>query len=70
MAPVAGGVADGEEDGLIFAAGFFESLLAPGIPIDGVQGVLAKIRAFFVLEAIGWHKEKTPVSMETGGEFA
>ena len=55
VAPVAGGVADGEEDGLVFRAGFGESLLAPGVPIDGIVGVLEQVWAFFVNEAIDVH---------------
>jgi hypothetical protein len=40
MAPVAGGIANGEEDGLVFAASLVESQVAPGIPVDGIMGVL------------------------------
>ena len=36
MAPVTGGVADGEEDQLVFLAGQAEGLLAPGEPVHGI----------------------------------
>ena len=47
VAPVAGGIADGEEDGLVFAASLVESLVAPGIPVDWIMGVLLKVGALF-----------------------
>ena len=40
VAPVAGGVADAEEDGLVFGFGFLQGFFSPGIPIHGVVGVL------------------------------
>jgi len=49
VAPVTGGIADGEEDGLIFAAGFFERFFTPGVPVDWIVGVLPEIGTFFVL---------------------
>jgi hypothetical protein len=44
MAPVTGGVANAEKDGFVFGAGAGERFLAPGIPIDGVLGVLEQVR--------------------------
>ncbi len=60
VAPVAGGVADGEEDGFVFAASFFDGFGAPGMPIDGVVGVLKEVGAGGVDETIG-------VFVENGG---
>jgi hypothetical protein len=54
MAPVAGGVAHGEEDGLVLTFRCCESLFAPGIPVDGIRGVLEEIGALLGEEAIGW----------------
>jgi hypothetical protein len=55
MAPVTSGIADGKENGLVFAACFIESRLAPGKPIDGIVGVLTKIRALLVNESVRVH---------------
>ncbi len=41
MAPVAGGISDGEEHRAAAPCGFFPGLLSPGIPVDGVLGMLA-----------------------------
>ena len=53
MAPVAGGVADAEEDGLVFVAGLLEGFRPPGEPVDGVVGVLEEVGAGFVGESVG-----------------
>ncbi|MDC4225991.1 MAG: hypothetical protein MPW15_17510 [Candidatus Manganitrophus sp.] len=53
VAPVAGGVADGEEDRLVLIFGLFKRLLPPGVPIDRIVRMLEEIRAGFVNEAIG-----------------
>src|SRR5262249_41438283 len=53
VAPVARRVADAEEDGTVELAGAFQRLGAPGVPVDGVVGVLPQIGAGFVDEAIG-----------------
>lgn len=53
VAPVAGGVADREEDGLVFGAGAVKGFGAPGIPVDGVVLVLEEIRGGFFGEAVG-----------------
>jgi NADPH-dependent 2,4-dienoyl-CoA reductase/sulfur reductase-like enzyme len=44
MAPVAGGIANTYDDGLIFFLGFFEGFFTPGIPVHRVIGMLEKIR--------------------------
>ena len=55
MAPVTGAVADGEEDGLVLFAGLREGLVAPGVPVDWVLGVLQEIRAGFARKTV-WHR--------------
>ena len=52
VAPVAGVVADGKEDGLVFAPRLFECLLTPGEPIHGVRRVKEQIRTFFADQAV------------------
>src|SRR3990172_9255929 len=49
---MAGGIADGEQNGLVLAPGLFERFLAPGIPVDGVSGVLQEVGAGFLREAV------------------
>ena len=53
VAPVAGGVANAEEDGLVLLPGFLQGLLAPGVPVHGVVGVLHKVGAGLVDESVG-----------------
>ena len=50
---MAGGVADGEEDGLVFGARAGERLVAPRIPVDRIVGMLEKVRALLIYEPIG-----------------
>ena len=52
VAPVARGVADGEEDGLVLVTGPPQRLVSPGEPLHRVLGVLAEIRARLVGEAV------------------
>jgi hypothetical protein len=52
VAPVAGGVADGEEDRLVFGQRPLERLLAPRIPVDGVVGVLEEVWACLLGQAV------------------
>jgi hypothetical protein len=53
MTPVAGGVTDGEEHGLVFGPRALESLRAPRVPIDRIVTVLEEIWARLSGEAIG-----------------
>ncbi|MPM56229.1 hypothetical protein SDC9_103031 [bioreactor metagenome] len=53
VAPVARGVADGEEYGFILAPRLFKRRVTPRVPVDGVVRVLQKIRRFFVYQAVG-----------------
>ena len=52
VAPVAGGVADAEQDRQVALAGGLERLLAPGIPVNRVVFVLEQIEASFVGQAV------------------
>ncbi len=53
VAPVAGGVAGGEEDGLALGAGFGEGLLAPGQPGHRVVGVLQEVGGGLANQRVG-----------------
>ena len=44
VAPVARGVADRDEHGLVLGAGALERLVAPRVPVDGVLRVLEQVR--------------------------
>ena len=52
VAPVAGGVADREEDRLVLLPGARERLLAPRVPVHRVAGVLEQVRARLLREAV------------------
>ena len=57
VAPVTGGVADGEEDGFAFGLGPGKRFLAPGEPVDRVVCVLEQIGTLLLHQAI-----RVPVS--------
>ena len=40
MTPVAGGIADADQDRLVLGAGGGQGFFTPGIPIHGIMGVL------------------------------
>ena len=48
MAPVTGGVADGEQNGLVFRLGTGERVWAPWVPMDRIVLVLQKVGAGLV----------------------
>jgi hypothetical protein len=52
MIPVAGVVADAEEDRLVLRFGARQRFVAPGVPIDRVVPVLEQIGAGFVRQAV------------------
>src|SRR5262249_13307417 len=54
VAPVAGAVADRQQDRLVLRARGGERLRTPWPPIDGGGPVLAQIGAGFVCEAVHW----------------
>ena len=52
VAPVAGGVADREQDRLVLGARPRERLVAPRVPVDRVVGVLEQVRARLLGQAV------------------
>ena len=52
VAPVAGRVADAEQDRLVLGASPAERFVAPRIPVDWVSCVLTKVRAAFTCESV------------------
>ena len=52
VAPVAGGVADGEQDRLVLGMRAAERLLAPRVPVDRVVRVLEEVGAGFLSQAV------------------
>jgi hypothetical protein len=52
VAPVAGGISDGQKNRLVFSFCSFKGFFIPGIPIYRVCGMLQQIRAGFVYQAI------------------
>src|SRR5688572_19793075 len=55
MAPMAGGVADREKNGLVFSTGLLERLVAPRVPIHGIVFVLKEVGTVFGRETIRHH---------------
>jgi hypothetical protein len=53
VAPVTGGVANGEEERPVLPARALEGLLAPGVPVDRIELVLEEVRARLAREAVG-----------------
>ena len=62
VAPVAGRIADRQEDRLVLAPGPFERLRPPGIPIHGIMGVLEEVRAPLPGQAV---HDKSPFHVST-----
>ena len=52
VAPVAGSIADGEQDRLVLGAGAVERCLAPGQPMDRIEAMLEKIGARFAVKLV------------------
>ena len=53
VAPVAGGITDGQQDGLVRLAGGAQGLFAPRIPVHRVFGMLPQVGAGFLSKSIG-----------------
>jgi hypothetical protein len=49
---MAGRIAYGEKDRLVFGPGAIQRLSGPGVPIHGIVGVLKEIGALFLEEAV------------------
>ena len=52
MAPVTGGVADGEQDGPVLAPRPLQGLGAPGVPVHGIVRMLAQVGTGLAIEAV------------------
>src|SRR5438132_11321950 len=52
MTPVTGGIADAQQDQLVFFCCFIERFCTPREPVDRIVGMLQKIRASFVDEPV------------------
>ena len=52
MTPVAGGIANAQQDWLVLGAGALNRFLAPRIPIDRIMRVLAQVWAAAVSQRI------------------
>ncbi len=52
MAPVAGRVADRQEDQFPFLARFGKSLISPWIPVNRIMGMLEQVGALFIAESV------------------
>ena len=52
MAPVAGGIADGEQDRLLLGLGLGQRLGSPGLPMHGIVLVLQQIRARLLAQPV------------------
>ena len=52
VTPVAGAVADAQQDRLVFGAGALQCLRTPGIPVDRVVGVLEQVGAGLLGESV------------------
>jgi hypothetical protein len=52
MAPVTGGVTNREEYWFVFFLSYGESFFTPGMPIDGIKGMLQEIGALFFDEEV------------------
>lgn len=52
MAPVAGGIADRKQNGPVQFLRSIQRLPAPGLPVDGIIGMLAQIGARFIGKAV------------------
>ena len=75
VAPVARGVADGDEDRLVLVTGPAQGLVPPGEPLHRVVGVLAEIRARLVGQVVHGSDARAPLPMRrtrrhTGGARA
>ncbi len=53
MAPVAGAVADTDNDGLVFGFGPVQRFFAPWLPVHRIVSVLEQVGARFVDEGVG-----------------
>ena len=52
MSPMAGGIADGKEYGLVLRYCTGEGFIAPGIPVDGVMDMLQEVGGFLINQSV------------------
>ncbi len=57
VTPVASGVADRQEDRLVLVLRLLQSGVVPGLPMHGIVGVLAQVRAGLPVEPVGHVRE-------------
>ena len=57
MAPMTGGIANGQQDGPVLGAGKVEGFLAPRVPVNRIVLVLQEIGAGFLRQEIAFHGE-------------
>jgi hypothetical protein len=60
-------VADADENGHSSTAGTFEGSVSPWIPVNGVVGVLLKVRTRFKEEAVGVHRRSIGLAIPCPG---
>jgi hypothetical protein len=53
VAPVTGGITNGQKYGLIFLPGLLKRLICPGIPIHGIVSMLQQIGTFLMDQPVG-----------------
>ena len=53
VAPVAGRIADAEQDRLVLVPGAAERFFAPGVPIDRIVRVLKQVGADLIHQVVG-----------------
>ncbi len=53
VTPVAGRIANGQEDGLVLGPRFLECFRSPGVPVYRIVGVLEQVWAFLIDQPIG-----------------
>ncbi len=59
VTPVAGGIADGEQDWLVFAPCFIEGIFVPRLPRHGIPSVRQQVGAGFLVEAVIEHQSSS-----------
>jgi hypothetical protein len=69
VAPMAGGVTDAEMNGLALAAGTFERLASPRVPLDRIVRVLPKVRTGFGHQMVGVLRRAVGIEMSNVHRF-
>jgi len=53
MTPVAGSVANADQQRFVFTTGFSEGFFPPGVPVNRIVGMLPEIQVFFSGKSVG-----------------